>query len=84
MGLDAIKGISMFPPIKRAGNVEHIGGGGASKKIGGAGTVGGNPFAGFMPTGVPNGELTPKLGQQDSSYTAGLGHSVNKRLNYFA
>lgn len=75
--LDAIK----FP---RAGNVEYIGGGGASKEIGGAGAVGGKHSVGLMPTGVPNGELTPKLGQQDSSYTAGLGHSVNEYLNYFA
>ena len=68
-----IQALSLFKPVN---GVNAVGQGGASRGVNPAVEAGGNPFA---PISKIDGELTPDLGTQGSSYTNGLGHSVHTK-----
>ena len=75
--MDPLQAVSLFRPLTSVDNVGAVGAGHKATKPQSA-----NPFAGAATGGIAgiNGELTPSLGAQGSSYTHGLGiskHTLN-------
>lgn len=74
--MDPISKLNLFQPLMPLQPTEGVGAEGRARKVQPA-----SPEQGYNPFGAISkidGEVTPKYGAQDTSFTNGLGHSAHR------